>query len=39
MIYNRLNPWGKQRELPMFPEQSFRAMLKDRQKAGGHGKP
>jgi L-lactate dehydrogenase complex protein LldF len=24
VLYNRLNPWGKQRELPEFPKQSFR---------------
>jgi L-lactate dehydrogenase complex protein LldF len=30
MIYNRMNPWGKQRELPPFPKQSFRGMYKRR---------
>jgi L-lactate dehydrogenase complex protein LldF len=24
VLYNRMNPWGKQRELPEFPKQSFR---------------
>jgi L-lactate dehydrogenase complex protein LldF len=32
-LYNRLNPWGKQRELPEFPQQSFRAMYKGRTRA------
>ena len=26
MVYNRLNPWGKQRELPEFPRRSFREL-------------
>jgi L-lactate dehydrogenase complex protein LldF len=26
MVYNRLNAWGKQRELPEFPKHSFREM-------------
>jgi len=30
LIYNRLNPWGKQRELPEFPKQSFRQQFKSR---------
>ena len=28
LIYNRLNPWGKQRELPEFPKHSFRELYK-----------
>ena len=28
LIYNRLNPWGKKRELPLFPKQSFREMYR-----------
>ncbi|HTU27711.1 MAG TPA: lactate utilization protein B [Pirellulales bacterium] len=24
LVYNRLNPWGRQRELPPFPRESFR---------------
>jgi L-lactate dehydrogenase complex protein LldF len=28
LIYNRLNKWGKQRELPQFPKQSFREMYR-----------
>ena len=30
LVYNRLNPWGKQRELPPVPRQSFREMYKSR---------
>ena len=30
MVYNRLNAWGKQRELPEMPNQSFREMVRDR---------
>ena len=41
MLYNRLNGWGKQRELPDFPKQSFREQFKQRRtpdgrKRGGH---
>ena len=28
MVYNRLNAWGKQRELPPMPKQSFREMYR-----------
>ena len=28
LIYNRFNPWGRQRELPVFPKQSFREMFR-----------
>lgn len=33
LVYNRLNKWGKQRELPEFPKQSFRQWYAKR-----HGK-
>jgi len=33
MIYNGLNPWGKQRELPKPPKQSFRDMYRRRKRA------
>lgn len=29
LLYNRLNDWGKQRELPEFPKQSFREWMKE----------
>lgn len=29
-MYNRLNPWEKQRELPDFPKQSFRELYERR---------
>ena len=32
LLYNRLNPWGRQRELPDFPKQSFREWHKQRRK-------
>ncbi len=32
MIYNRFNAWGKQRELPEMPKQSFRAQFKKSRK-------
>ena len=32
LIYNPLNGWGRQRELPSAPEQSFRRMYEDRQR-------
>lgn len=32
LVYNRLNPWGKQRDLPPVPKQSFRDMYKRRAK-------
>ncbi len=28
LIYNRFNPWGRQRELPVFPRQSFRELYR-----------
>jgi L-lactate dehydrogenase complex protein LldF len=30
VLYNRLNPWGKQRELPEFPAESFRQQFERR---------
>jgi L-lactate dehydrogenase complex protein LldF len=30
VVYNRLNPWGRQRELPQFPRQSFREQFQRR---------
>jgi L-lactate dehydrogenase complex protein LldF len=30
MVYNRLNPWGKQRDLPEFPKESFREQFRRR---------
>ena len=30
LVYNRLNPWGRQRELPVPPKQSFRDMYRQR---------
>ena len=29
MLYNPLNPWGRKRELPVFPKQSFREMYRE----------
>ncbi len=31
MVYNSLNPWGKQRELPDAPKKSFRQMYAERE--------
>jgi len=28
LVYNRFNAWGKQRELPDMPKQSFREWMK-----------
>ncbi len=30
LVYNRLNAWGRQRELPNFPKKSFRQTFRDR---------
>jgi L-lactate dehydrogenase complex protein LldF len=30
LVYNRLNPWGRQRELPPLPRKSFRQLYKER---------
>jgi L-lactate dehydrogenase complex protein LldF len=39
LIYNRLNKWGKQRELPEFPKQSFREAYRRHQaESKGDGK-
>jgi L-lactate dehydrogenase complex protein LldF len=32
MIYNRFNAWGRQREIPQFPKQSFRQAFAKRKK-------
>lgn len=32
LIYNRFNPWGRQRELPDVPKKSFRELYRDEQK-------
>jgi L-lactate dehydrogenase complex protein LldF len=32
MIYHSLNVWGKQREIPVFPKESFKEMLKKRER-------
>ena len=32
LVYNRMNPWGKQRELPAQPKQSFREMYAERKR-------
>ena len=29
ILYNKLNVWGKQRDLPKFPKKSFKEMFKD----------
>lgn len=34
MVYNRLNAWGKQRELPPMPKESFRDLYRKRAKNG-----
>jgi len=33
LVYNRFNPWGKQRELPPMPKRSFREEFKERRTA------
>lgn len=30
LIYNRFNAWGRQRELPQFPRNSFRELYRQR---------
>lgn len=32
LLYHQLNPWGKQRELPLAPQQSFRQWYQQQQK-------
>lgn len=34
VLYNRFNPWGKQRELPQMPKKSFREQFAARKKHG-----
>ena len=34
ILYNRLNPWGKQRELPEMPQKSFRELYPERENWG-----
>jgi L-lactate dehydrogenase complex protein LldF len=34
LVYNRLNPWGKQRELPPLSKRSFRSLYKDKLRSG-----
>ena len=29
ILYNKLNVWGKQRDLPKFPKKNFKKMFKD----------
>jgi L-lactate dehydrogenase complex protein LldF len=38
LVYSRLNVWGRQRELPTPPAQTFRELMRDRQSTGG-GRP
>lgn len=33
LVYNRFNPWGKQRDLPPMPKRSFRELYRDRQRS------
>ncbi|HEY0982945.1 lactate utilization protein B [Schlesneria sp.] len=33
MVYNRLNAWGRQRELPPMPKQSFRELYRKRKRS------
>ncbi len=32
LVYNRLNPWGKQRDLPPMPKHSFRELYRQRKR-------
>jgi L-lactate dehydrogenase complex protein LldF len=34
LVYNRLNAWGKQREIPEFPQKSFRELYQSQQRHG-----
>jgi L-lactate dehydrogenase complex protein LldF len=36
LVYNGLNPWGKQRELPPAPQKSFRTLYRRRPKGALH---
>ncbi len=38
LLYNRLNDWGKQRELPLFPKHSFRELYKRHKRINMDGK-
>jgi L-lactate dehydrogenase complex protein LldF len=38
MVYNRLNTWGKQRELPPMPRRSFRELYAQRKNGRTNGK-
>ena len=35
LVYNGLNPWGKQRELPPMPKESFRELYRKRNQSKG----
>lgn len=35
LIYNRMNEWGQDRELPPLPKKSFKQMMKERNKGDG----
>jgi L-lactate dehydrogenase complex protein LldF len=35
LLYNPLNPWGRRRELPVPPRQSFRELFRQRKSKGG----
>ncbi len=39
LVYNRFNPWGKQREMPPFPKKSFRQLYADRKRNRQEDKP
>ncbi|AMV17061.1 LutB/LldF family L-lactate oxidation iron-sulfur protein [Planctomyces sp. SH-PL14] len=39
LVYNPLNPWGKQRELPEFPKTSFRERMAVRKSAASGAAP
>jgi L-lactate dehydrogenase complex protein LldF len=36
-VYNRLNPWGRQRELPAAPKKSFRELWREEEARRGDG--
>jgi L-lactate dehydrogenase complex protein LldF len=39
LVYNRFNAWGRKRELPQFPQQSFRELYRQRRRGNHrHGK-
>lgn len=39
MVYNGLNAWGKQRDLPAMPKQSFRDLYRQRKASSKNGTP